>query len=291
MGNAVIDLPVQPIDFHTHLGEVRSFHPKIKGWIKVELNDLLQYMNEARVSKVVVHSLPPRSDPFSRIVSNTRLLRITGKVRDKVVPFCCPSPKGKNIQATLRRFLEEGCKGLGELKTRSRVDDIRILALLKTAEDLGIPALIHVEEGPIFKYCYGVESLAEVLEKLPSLKLIVHGPGWWKHISDDPGVEAYPSGPVRGEGLVQRLLRSFDDLYVDISATSGLNALSRDLEHARRFLEEFQDKVLYGTDFPCLSSSGQFGIDRSHINLLLNLGLGTRVLRKILRENAERVLR
>ena len=37
-------------------------------------------------------------------------------------------------------------------------------------------------------------------------------------------------------------------MYGDLSAGSGLNALMRDQEHARDFIQRHQDRLLYGSD-------------------------------------------
>lgn len=278
------------VDFHTHIGEVKSFSPKLKGWVRADVEDLLGYMEERWVERAVVLSLPPSSDPYARVVSNRELLKTVEPHAGKLVPFCCPNPLSGRAAALFRRMVGDGCRGLGELKVQLRIDDPRVVKLLKAAEGLGVPALVHVEEGPLFNYCHGIDRLEEALKQTPDLKLVVHGPGWWRHISAEPGGEAYPKGPVVGEGLVHRLLRRFDNLYADISAFSGLNALARDLEHARRFLEEFQDKVVFGTDFPCLSAEGQFGTDGAHLRLVESLQLPGSTVRKVLRENAEKLL-
>ncbi|RLF05269.1 MAG: hypothetical protein DRK00_04855 [Thermoprotei archaeon] len=278
------------VDFHTHVGEVRSFSRRLKGWVRAGLEDLLEYMEEAGVDWAVVLSVPCSSDPHSRIISNRALLKLVEGCEGRLVPFCSPDPRGSRAPRELRELLEEGCRGLGEVKAPIRIDDPRLDKLLEVAEELGVPALVHIEEAPGLYYCHGMGALDEVLSRHPDLKLIAHGPGWWRHISADPGTEAYPKGPVRAEGLVHKLLRKHDNLYADISATSGLNALTRDPEHAYRFLLEFQDKILYGTDFPCLSEYGQYGPDGSHLKFLKGLGLPSSALRRILRENAEQLL-
>lgn len=90
---------------------------------------------------------------------------------------------------------------------------------------------------------------------------------------------------------MQKLLREHENLFADISATSGLNALCRDKEYTKRFLTEFSDKILYGTDFPCLSyDGGQFGPNREHLVLLEALKMPSRVLDKILHLNAEKII-
>jgi len=51
-------------------------------------------------------------------------------------------------------------------------------------------------------------------------------------------------------GLTDRLLADYPNMYGDLSAGSGLNALTRDEVHAREFLARHQDKLLYGSDWP-----------------------------------------
>jgi len=43
-------------------------------------------------------------------------------------------------------------------------------------------------------------------------------------------------------------MRKYPNLYGDMSAGSGANAFMRDPEHAYKFIEEFQDRLLFGTD-------------------------------------------
>jgi predicted TIM-barrel fold metal-dependent hydrolase len=45
-----------------------------------------------------------------------------------------------------------------------------------------------------------------------------------------------------------KLLRKYPNLYGDLSDPSPANALSRDPEYGPIFLNEFQDRLLFGTD-------------------------------------------
>jgi len=47
---------------------------------------------------------------------------------------------------------------------------------------------------------------------------------------------------------VPKLFRRYPNLYGDLSDPSPCNALSRDPEYGPRFLTEFQDRLLFGTD-------------------------------------------
>ena len=66
---------------------------------------------------------------------------------------------------------------------------------------------------------------------------------------DDSNSRAgYPKGPIKKEGRLQELLRRYPNLHCDLSAGSGYNAISRDAEYGPHFLEEFQDRLYFGTD-------------------------------------------
>lgn len=50
-------------------------------------------------------------------------------------------------------------------------------------------------------------------------------------------------------GLLPQLLAKYDNLWADISAGSGLTAITRDPDFGRQFLLDFSHKVMYGTDY------------------------------------------
>jgi predicted TIM-barrel fold metal-dependent hydrolase len=77
-----------------------------------------------------------------------------------------------------------------------------------------------------------------------------HSQPFWAEISTDVTEltrRGYPKGPVT-PGRVVELMREYPNLYGDLSAGSGYNALTRDTEFGYAFLEEFQDRLLFGTD-------------------------------------------
>lgn len=275
------------VDVHTHIGYVKSFAWNLKGYVLARLEDLLDYMNTVGVDWVIVLSTPGYSDQFSRIVSNEKLLKVVGS-DSRLVPFCAPDPHFSKADKMLEKLVKMGCKGLGEFKVDLKIDDERVLKVLEKADELGLPVLFHMEDD---KYFYDIDALDRILERFRNSVYIGHGPGWWKHISGIESNEAYPKGNIVKEGKLQELLRKHDSIYADISATSGLNALKRDIEHAKKFLVEFQDKILLGTDFPCLAFDGsQFGPNMHHINFLKSLELPSSVLEKILYKNAEKII-
>lgn len=131
-------------------------------------------------------------------------------------------------------------------------------------------------------YLLDFTSLESVLKDFPDVKFIAHGPMFWKHISSD-GIarrEMIPKGPLIGEGIIWHLLRNYPNLYADISAESGLNALTRDPGNAKRFLALFENKILYGTD----------NVLKGQKEFLDSLKLLKRAYKNIYGENACRII-
>ena len=80
-------------------------------------------------------------------------------------------------------------------------------------------------------------------------------------------------------------------MYGDLSAGSGLNALLRDEEHARKFLTRHQDKLLYGSDCSDRDGAGSTCSGSQQIAAVRRLAPNQDALQKILWGNAARVLR
>ena len=81
-------------------------------------------------------------------------------------------------------------------------------------------------------------------------------------------------------GIVPRLLREHGNLCADLSAGSGLGAISRDPAFGRKFLIEFQDRLLFARDY----------FDARLMDFLKSLKLPKRVFEKIACRNALRLV-
>jgi predicted TIM-barrel fold metal-dependent hydrolase len=131
-------------------------------------------------------------------------------------------------------------------------------------------------------YMLDFASLENTLRAYPDINFVAHGPMFWKYISDDAVNchETYPVDPIKGKGIIWRLLRDYSNLYTDISGMSGLNALTRDSTVAKQFLWMFQEKILYGTD----------NVMQGQKEFLNSLRLPRTTYRKIYGENACRII-
>jgi hypothetical protein len=105
------------------------------------------------------------------------------------------------------------------------------------AADYRVPVLMHWQHQ---RFNYGFERFHKVLAKHHRTRFIGHAQTWWAHLDAsyrDDASNLYPKGPITPGGLTDRYLSDYSNMYGDLSAGSGLNALTRDEEHARAFLE------------------------------------------------------
>lgn len=184
-----------------------------------------------------------------------------------------------------------GVQICGELKYRMMLDDWDAIDLYRYCGEKNLPVLVHLDypiprpwRFPRHHYWFGggIDSLERCLELCPETTFIGHAPGFWAHISDDDGYmkASYPEGGVVPGGKVEKLMRKYKNLYCDISGQSGCHALSRDHEYTMKFIDEFQDRIMYGRDV----------YDNRHQEFLYSLGLEKNVLEKILSGNALRLV-
>jgi predicted TIM-barrel fold metal-dependent hydrolase len=96
-----------------------------------------------------------------------------------------------------------------------------------------------------------------LLKAYPKTTFIGHANSWWAHISAEVNDKVgYPTGPVKPGGLTGSLLADYPNIYGDLSANSGRNALARDPDFAAAFLDRHKAKLLFGSDCPCKDGKG-----------------------------------
>jgi predicted TIM-barrel fold metal-dependent hydrolase len=154
----------------------------------------------------------------------------------------------------LEADLQSGAIGIGEQKFGVPVDAPAMHRIYGVARAFRVPVLIHFEHE---KYNLGIGNFEAILRAYPDVTFIGHAQTWWSNISKggDPA-DLYPIGKVTPGGLTDRLLSDYGNLYGDLSAGSGLNALRRDAEFARGFLARHRRKLIWGSDCPCQDAAG-----------------------------------
>jgi predicted TIM-barrel fold metal-dependent hydrolase len=215
---------------------------------------------------------------------------------DRFIGGWAPDPRERHARARLQAAVEiHNIRVYGEMKFRMRYDNQDALAMYTLCAELGLPVLFHLEAPPYRLqqqvadihawpewYGGGIEVVETICRSCAQTAFIGHGPGFWREISGNASTspKVYPDGPVLPDGPVTRLMRAFPNLYADLSGGSGLNALSRDRQHALGFLTEFQDRLLFGRD----------GFDARLAEFLTSLELAPGILDKVLHANAERLI-
>lgn len=192
--------------------------------------------------------------------SNEEVIEIA-RQNDRFIPFCNVDPRAMAnapdapLGDLLRHYRDLGCRGLGEVTANLPFLDPLVQNLFRHAQEVGLPLTFHI--APHLGNAYGLyddpglPQLEVSLRRFPELKMLGHSQPFWAEIAqlDTPGSRSgYPSGAVLAEGSVPKLIRKYPNLYGDLSANSGYNALARDEGYAARFLDEFQDRLLFGTD-------------------------------------------
>ncbi len=157
--------------------------------------------------------------------------------------------------------LKQGAVSIGELKYHLALDSAEMRRVYDVAAEMNVPVMVHIQTFPHFNgelpYNTGYEHFDRVLRAHPKTNFLGHGDLFWAHISADvPTDRAYPLGPIKPGGLTDKWLSEFPNLYADMSANSGNNALSRDPEFSRGFLERHQDKLVFGSDCSCTDGHG-----------------------------------
>jgi predicted TIM-barrel fold metal-dependent hydrolase len=169
----------------------------------------------------------------------------------------------------LREAAKAGASGFGEMKYHVAADGPEFRRAYALAGELNVPILVHFQEVDHFEnegkwasgYAAGFEA---ILKAYPKTTFIGHADAFWANVSADYRNEAaYPSGPIARGGITDKLLGDYPNLYGDLAANSGNNALSRDPEFTRDFLRRHQDKLIFGSDCSCSDGHGG-GVSQSN---------------------------
>ena len=189
----------------------------------------------------------------------------------------------------IEKYLKLGAKVIGESKFGVASDSPEMQKIYELAQEYDVPVLMHWQYG---RYNHGLERFHKMLEKFPKVNFLGHAQAWWANIDKNNQKEVtYPTSEVTAGGLTDRLLRDYPNMYGDLSAGSGLNALLRDEDHTRGFLDRHQNKLLFGSD--CADPSPKFPECQGAqtIATIKRLSPNKTIERKLLYENAKRLFR
>ncbi len=295
------------IDIHAHCYKKRV--PYFMSWHQPE--ELIADFDKLDIERGCL--LPVVSSDIYFPQTNEDILDMAEQYPDRFIPCCNVDPRAMSnspfapLERPLKYYKERGCKILGEVMPCMPMLDDRVQNLFRAAEEVQLPviyegAITHDRAFGLYDDP-GLPGLEITLQRFPDLMIFGHGPVFWSELAmlETPGERGVarsflyrggnfplPSGPIRAEGVVPKLLRRYPNLMCDLSDGTPANMFLRDEEFAIAFLNEFQDRCCFGTDF-C-----DYRMEVSLVPLLLRWResgkLSEAVFQKIARENAIRLL-
>jgi predicted TIM-barrel fold metal-dependent hydrolase len=190
----------------------------------------------------------------------------------------------------IERYLKLGGVVVAEQKFGVECDSQEMQRIYALAQAHRVPVLMHWQ---FQMYNYGFERFHKMLEKYPKVSFLGHAQTWWANVDKNNSDQTvmYPKGPVTPGGLTDRYLSDYPNMYGDLSAGSGLNALTRDEGFARDFVKRHQDKLVYGSDCSDHEGSGPKCQGAQTIAAIRRLAGTKAIERKLLYGNAKRLFR
>ncbi len=294
---------IKKIDIHAHASPWPEYAPKYLGTDtkKPSPDELFtEYYHTLNVEKCVL--LPGVSPEGATAVITPEMLKyLVDRDPDRLLCFCGVDPRmlSNTTDARLGYLLEHykslGAKGVGEMTCNLYADDPFMENLFSCAADLDLPVTVHI--APACGGYYGIADdlglprLERMLKKYPHLKIFGHSQPFWSEIGENSDAlrNTYVKGKVKN-GRLPHLLREYENLYCDLSAGSGANALMRDRAHAASFIEEFSDRVMYGCDICLHGQTFPFAFDEFLTSMRQSGEISEENYYKLVRGNAERIL-
>jgi predicted TIM-barrel fold metal-dependent hydrolase len=325
-----VHVPAFPvIDAHNHLGHLGPAFGG--GWDIRPVSELIDQLDRVHVTKYV-----DLDGGWGEDVLDARLRKFKEAAPERFIVFGGPGWKhwaedGSDFgECAAKRFAKQVARGAQGLKIWKdfglhvrdergvlvAVDDERLDPLWQTTSDLGLPVIIHVADPVAFfdpldqnnerwdelhahpdwhfpfpqfpKFSTIIEAFGRLVERFPKLKF----------------VGAHVGCYAENLAWVEELLQRCPNFHVDISAR--ISELGRQPYAARRFMEKFQDRVLFGIDcgpqlqayhtyYRFLETDDEYfdygwdGVQMQGRWKIYGLNLPRPTLKKIYSENAARV--
>jgi len=275
------------IDFHTHIfprlfrdsrEEFFSEEPAFKSLYArpdsrlVGCQELLNHMDREGVEKAVVFGFPwEKSDNFQR--HNDYIIESVGRYPERLIGFCCFSPRSPHSVREINRCLESGLSGVGELAiydTCLSLEEIPGLGeIMQTCQHFDVPILFHTNEpvGHVYpgKAPMSLSEIYNLLKQYPSNRVIL----------------AHWGGGLFFYGLMKKEVKDvLKNVWFDTAASPFL--YGADVYRIAGEIVGFE-KILLGSDYPLLSP-------RRYLEEMRSIGLPAHSINKISGENAARVL-
>ncbi len=268
------------IDFHTHPYRPRDLAPGTRDFVRrvsralaehgQRLEDPVYFADALRAQGIERAVLLPEHCPAtSGNVRTETVLELAARVPDFYLPFASVDPvSDAEPAALLQSYVDAGVRGLKLYPSYQFFypNEPRLHPLYEICQSAGIPVLLHIGSsvlpGTRLKYCDPIH-LDDVAVDFPDLTVVMAhgGRGYW-----------YDACAF--------LALHHDNFYIDVA---GL-VPERLPEHFPR-LERLAGKMVFGSDWPAMPRSAG-----ENAATLASLDLSAGAVRRILRDNAARIL-
>lgn len=220
---------------------------------------------------------------------NDRCFELVRRYPDRFTTFANEVPYDDNFAAVVEKYLKMGAIGIGEQKFFVDVLGPVMDKIATVAQANGVPVLLHFQHE---RYNVNYGQFYKVLDKYPRVTFIGHAQTFWANVDAKQEQDVlYPKWKVTAGGWTDRYLRDYPNMYADLSAGSGLNAMARDLDQAREFVKRHVDKLIYGSDCNDSVGAGPKCSGSQQIAMMRKLASDATALRKIFEGNAKKVMK
>ena len=294
---------VKKIDIHAHVVPFPEYAAPLQTGVRMlSAEELIQIYDKLNIERGVLLPLNSSEYHYDQITS-CDCKYVVDKYPDRFLWFCGVDPRSaghnekSDLSIVINHFKNLGARGIGELTAQMYADDPMMDNLFYHAASCDMPVTIHI--APKLTDYYGIidelglPRLESMLKKHKNLKILGHSQLFWSEMSSDITEDMrgdYPKGKIK-EGRIPKLMREYENLYCDLSATSGANAMMRDPEYTAKFMEEFSDRILYGCDICTPTNSFQYDFDAFLDKMVEDKMLSSENYYKIVRGNAEKLLK
>jgi predicted TIM-barrel fold metal-dependent hydrolase len=252
-------------------------------------DDLVAHQHIMGITKTVLLPAGSKYGLAAGAGGNETVTQLAKRFPGQFLLFANEVPVMDTAREVITKYLKAGAIGIGEQKFPVECDSAAIHMVADIAQEFGVPVLMHFQHAA---YNTGVERFHKVLEKHPRVTFLGHAQTWWGNIDrNHDQTVMYPKSRVTPGGITDRLLSDYPNMFGDLSAGSGQNALLRDEEHAREFLARHQDKLMFGSDCSDSVGQGEKCIGATTLAAIRRLAPNQEIVRKLLYRNASRVLK
>ncbi len=286
---------MKKIDIHLHAAWKSV--PKSENFFLSTGEEMLPHLEELHIEKAIVLSAGETEGMLASVSGNQSCRELVKKYPESYAWMCNLDENcEETVEQRLREYQKQGAVGIGEFMICKKISDSFIQTVFRAAEKLELPILFHM--SPQVGYQYGIVDepglpmLEEALKTYPALKFVGHSQPFWHEISGDakPDIESrmeWGKGLVKKGGRLVHLMRNYTNLYADLSANSGGCAIMRDEKFGLCFLEEFQDRLMFGTDM--VNTEMKFPLGEWLDRQCEEGKLSVQAYRKICFENAKKI--